>query len=229
MPILVVCPGCKKRFQVSDQFAGKTGPCPTCKTVIKIPTAKEQVVVHEPTAFESGGRSTTGQLVIKPIEHENVRFRPVVAAMIAAVVLFVFVVAFSGRNLIRNSSFGYPLCALGLLLISPPLVVAGYSVLRNDEMEPYRGRPLAIRSTIAAIVYAILWGLFGYVATLVADTEPWTWLVVVPPFFVAGALAALATLDFDFGTGTVHFGGYVLLTILLRWAAGLGWIWHITG
>ena len=37
MPISVVCPGCKARFNVSDKFAGKKGPCPKCKTVLTVP------------------------------------------------------------------------------------------------------------------------------------------------------------------------------------------------
>ena len=48
MPIPVICPGCKASFRVSDKFAGKTGPCPKCKTTIKIPEAvpqTEQVVI----------------------------------------------------------------------------------------------------------------------------------------------------------------------------------------
>ena len=31
MPISVVCPGCKVRFNVNEKFAGKKGPCPKCK------------------------------------------------------------------------------------------------------------------------------------------------------------------------------------------------------
>jgi hypothetical protein len=38
---------------------------------------------------------------------------------------------------------------------------------------------------------------------------------------VPGALAALATLDLDWGPATAHFSFYVLVTALLRWLAGL--------
>ena len=49
MAILVVCPGCTSRFTVSDQFAGRTGPCPKCKKPITVPTPEAQkVTIHEP-------------------------------------------------------------------------------------------------------------------------------------------------------------------------------------
>ena len=37
MAIAVLCPGCKSQFTVSDQYAGRTGPCPKCKKSITIP------------------------------------------------------------------------------------------------------------------------------------------------------------------------------------------------
>ena len=39
MSIIVVCPGCKKSFKVSDKYAGKSGACPNpdCKATIKVP------------------------------------------------------------------------------------------------------------------------------------------------------------------------------------------------
>jgi len=37
MPISVVCNTCNSGFTVSDKFAGKTGPCPKCKSPVKVP------------------------------------------------------------------------------------------------------------------------------------------------------------------------------------------------
>ena len=34
---------------------------------------------------------------------------------------------------------------LGALVLAPPLVLAGYTFLRDDELEPYRGRELGLR------------------------------------------------------------------------------------
>ena len=54
MAIDVICPGCHKRFQVSDQYAGQKGPCPGCKTIIEIPKLEDVVVVHERETTASG-------------------------------------------------------------------------------------------------------------------------------------------------------------------------------
>lgn len=231
MAILVVCPGCRKRFQVSDQFAGKTGPCPSCKTVIKIPTKKEEVVIHAPEEYASGGKSATGQLVLKPIARQDARFQPVTAAVIAGAVVLVFVAAFLGRGVIPGSAaLNRLLQAVGLLLVSPPLVLGAYSVLYDPELEPYRGKALSLRAGILALVYALLWAVFAYLLPYVRDFasngELWIWLVVVPPFVVVGGLTALACLDLDFGSGALLYGFYLLVTSVLGWAAGLGWPWH---
>src|SRR4026209_2147468 len=65
MAIDVVCQACKTRFQVSEKFAGKSGPCPKCKTTIKIPEKAQEVVIHAPEV--SGPKDSKGQAVLKPI------------------------------------------------------------------------------------------------------------------------------------------------------------------
>ena len=57
MPIAVVCSSCKARFQVSEKFAGKQGPCPKCKSIITIPKVEEQVQIHAP---EEAAKVATG-------------------------------------------------------------------------------------------------------------------------------------------------------------------------
>ena len=52
--------------------------------------------------------------------------------------------------------------------------------------------------------------------------------MLAPFFLVAGSLASLASLDFDFGTGFIHYSFYILVTVVLRAAAGLGWIWQLS-
>ena len=85
MPISVVCPSCKARFSVSEKFAGKKGPCPKCKTVITVPEAvAEEVKIHEPEQFASGGKDSKGRAVLKPILREETKLQPTVAAGIVA-------------------------------------------------------------------------------------------------------------------------------------------------
>lgn len=223
MAIIVVCPGCRKQFQVGDQFAGRTGPCPHCKTAIKIPTKEEEVKIHVPEAFTPRGKVAKGRPVLKPIARTETEFRPKAAALVSGVAIVVFLVAFLCRDLIRDS---FVLQAFTLLLVSPPLVVGGYFFLRDDELEPYRGKPLYIRAVAIAIVYVVLWSVFGrLVRDQIRPGEMWLWLVTVAPFLVVGGSATLVALDLDFGSGVLLYSFYLLVTIALAVAAGVNWIW----
>ena len=107
-------------------------------------------------------------------------------------------------------------------------MLGGYAVLRNDELEPYRGTALYLRTGICALAYAILWAVFAFLAARgVITGDLWAWLFVAPPFVVMGSLMAFATLDLDFGDAVSHYGFYLLVTVLLRRAAGMKWIWEI--
>jgi hypothetical protein len=37
---------------------------------------------------------------------------------------------------------------------------------------------------------------------------------------------ALACFDLDFGSGCFHYAFYLLAILLLRWCAGMGWVWE---
>lgn len=226
MAIRVTCPGCHKRFNVSDQFAGKSGPCPQCKTVIRVPTKDEEVKLHGPEELGAGVRGSTAA---KPILRTETKVPPVAVALIVAAALVVLIVtAVLGRAKFFEEQ-GWLKSAIGLLLVSPPLVVAGYSFLRNDEdLSPYRGMALYLRAGICSAAYIVLWGIYSYaVGQHYLSGELWTWVYVAPPFFVVGGLAALASLDLDFGSGFFHYCFYLGVTILLRWLAGMGWVWVI--
>ena len=69
MAISVVCPSCQARFNVSDKFAGQTGPCPKCKNPIKIPKASGDVTIHEPT--KPAASSQAGHMPTVPIVFEE--------------------------------------------------------------------------------------------------------------------------------------------------------------
>ncbi|MBN2473577.1 MAG: hypothetical protein JXB62_03135 [Pirellulales bacterium] len=226
MSILVVCPGCHKRFKVSEKFAGKSGTCPSCKGTIRVPTKEEEVKVHAPTAFAEGGRGRSGELLTKPIARRQIRLHPVATVAVAGGVLTVLLVAWAAGGVLQSN---LAVRAVGLLLVSLPLVLAAYTFLRDEDLEPYRGRSLCVRAAICSAAYVALWAVYGYLAGTVITGELWEWLFVVPPFLVAGALIALACLDLDFGSGFFHYGFYLLATVLLRWIAGMGWIWEATG
>jgi hypothetical protein len=231
MSIIVVCPGCRKSFKVSDQFAGKSGPCPKCKRTLQVPTKAEEVTVHAPEAFAGGGRTTTGKLITKPIARTDVKAHPVAIALIVAAVLLVLLATWLGGH-----AGGKPpgifastlLSAVGLLLVSLPLVIAAYEVLHDDELEPFRGLSLYIRSAICGLGYVALWWVFSLLVSPsvgLVTGEIWNWVFVVPPFVVLGGFVAIAALNLEFGNAAFHYGFYLVATLLLRWAAGMEWLW----
>lgn len=224
MSIHVICPGCHARFQVSEKFAGKKGPCPKCKYEITIPSANEQIEIHAPEEHEGGGRGIDGKLVLKPIEREEVRVTPrALTVILGTIVVTVLAAYFAGgvfqSNLILRSA--------GVLVISPVLAFAGYTFLRDMEAEHIVGKPLYLRSLACGVAYSVLWAVFAYTSNQVLTGEMWTWLLVAPPFLVTGGLIGLALFNFDFTTGMLHYIFYVLVFIVLRWLVGLGWIWQI--
>lgn len=225
MSILVVCPGCKASFRVSDKFAGKEGPCPKCKAKIKIPTQDEVVKIHVPEEHAEGGKDSKGRPTTKPIAREETKVTPVLMISIVGTIVAVLVVAIA----MRFTGGASPLLAsIGLIIISPPLVIGCYSILRDSELEPHRGKALLLRSGICALVYAASWGVFAFVLPEGITTEIWSWLFVAPPFILIGGLTALACLDFDFGTGVIHYSFYVLLTMLVGYLAGLPPVWGVS-
>jgi hypothetical protein len=230
MSIIVVCPGCRKSFKVSDKFAGKTGPCPICKRPLKVPTKAEEVTVHAPEAFAGGGKSASGQLITKPIARINAKFRPLTTALIGTATVAAFVLAWFGRAWWTMPGLqGILARTVALLVVSPPLIFAAYEVLRDDELEPYRGGALYLRTAGCTFIYMALWGIFGLLIYKEwIGGELWNWLFVVPAFAALGGGAAFATLDLAFGDAVFHYGFFLLVTVLLRWAAGLGWVWNVT-
>ncbi len=211
---------------MSNKFAGKTGPCPNCKNLIMVPFKTGKIAIHTPEQFADGGCNTDHQLVLRPITHEDANFKPLTAAGIACSAGTIIACAWLGGKMGIFQDNTFTIWA-GLALISPILVLAAYSFLYDDELEPYKGRSLYIRAAICGMIYALLWGVFAYVSDIVLTGEVWNWFFIAPSFFAAGAMVAATTLDLEFGNGFFHYSFYILATIILHWAAGMGWIWDI--
>lgn len=232
MAILVVCPGCKKSFNVDDKFAGKTGPCPKCKTKITIPAKQAEVKVHAPDEFSGGGKGVTGKLLLKPIARQETQLKPLMAAAIGGMVVAAVAWALAVRFVAPEpDTLRYLLSGIGLLLVSPPLAVAAYTFLRDDELEPYRGKQLYIRAAVCAVVYMILWVLFAYVKAPLADPVSGTiplpsWLLIAPPFFIVGTMAGKFSFDLETTNGFFHYAFYVAVTMILGVIAGMPWAWQ---
>lgn len=227
MPIPVTCPGCHTRFRVSDQFAGRTGPCPKCKKPIRVPDKSDEVVIHAPEEF--GPKNAEGRAVLKPIERTETSISAVGIVGIVGGVILVIAVAFLLGPMVRGDDADvanrYLVLGVGALLVAPPLVLAGYSFLRDADLEPYAGKSLAVRVTICSLVYALLWGFYAYAGSMVlGDQSPEVWQLAfaLPAFVCTGALAPFAGLDLDYMNACFHYGFYLLVTVLLRVIMGIG-------
>jgi hypothetical protein len=271
MAIDVTCASCKTRFQVSDKFAGKQGPCPKCKKIITVPSKKDEVVIHVP---ESGPKDSKGQLVLKPLTRKETRLTPVnigvIVGSIVLLLLFSLVLRIAYQKELRlpaaagqgakggppKTKEGVPagtndpdkektkpgepapaigitvppslqlILALGAILLAPAIAFGGYTFLRNDELEPYRGQALIVRLAILSAAYPLLWGvywaLFGYFSGNFEGGPPLMALaIVVPLLILAGAFVAHVTLDFEYGTSLLHCCMYLSATVLLRLIIGL--------
>jgi hypothetical protein len=226
MPISVLCPGCQARFSVSEKFAGKKGPCPKCKQIITVPEVpKDEVKIHVPEEFASGGKSAQGRPVLKPIARKETKLKAGTIAAIAGSALAVFVLAYLLRG-VSDTVKGVLIFA-GLMFVAPALVIAGYTFLRNDEIEPYRGQSLWARAGLCAVVYAALWGVYAILNGYgLIGGETYYWFFIGPIFIAAGAAASFATLDLDFGSAAMHYCFFLLVTLLLRAALGLPAVWN---
>jgi hypothetical protein len=220
MPINVVCPGCKKRFAVSDKFAGKQGPCPKCKTMIRVPDKTEEVVIHAPEDF--GPKDSKGRAVLKPIARRETKVSLLLTGAIVAAALAVLVVAWMFRS--PDGDVPPLLLVVGALGLAPGLVWGGYAFLRDDELEAFQGRELWIRVGACSLVYALLWALVPLITQYGLRLEQLELIhmaFIAPVLVGLGAFTAYVSLDFDFGVGALHYGLYLTVTVLLRLILGL--------
>jgi len=221
MPINVVCTGCRKRFQVAEVHAGKTGPCPNCKKPIKIPRPEDEVKIHEPENY--GPTGTAGRPVLKPVARQDTQVSKLQWTLIATGVIAVVGTAFFLRGKIADPADNVVLLAVGILLIGFPTSLAGYSFLRDAELEAYRGRSLFLRAGICTVVYLAIWGLYAWTPAYfyIDDIEAIHVAFFLTPFCCLAAIAPLATFDLDYTFALVHCGLFVITTALLGQIIGI--------
>ncbi len=224
MSIRVTCPGCHTRFSVADKFAGQEGPCPKCKAKITIPKPEDAVVIHE-AEHEAGAVGVSGRHALKTYKKQDAKFRPVLFAAVIGSVLALMLLALVFRGLSDKPTW---LLVAAAVLLGPPAAWAGYTFLRDDELEGYSGTGLAIRATACGLVYALLWGVYMFVGNQLWGTdamqsglEIWQMFVLGAGVLGIGTGAAYVSLDLDAGSGFFHCAMYFGVTVLLRAIIGL--------
>jgi hypothetical protein len=222
MSIQVTCPHCYKRFQVSDKFAGKSGPCPACKKPIKVPELSEQVVIHVPD--DGAPKDSQGRSVLKPITAKDPELTNRMLLIASGCVLALFGVALGFRF-----SGGTPIWAqiLGAILLAPPLVRIGYSFVHDRELAPYTGIELRNRVLVCSALFVATWIVYAFIPAYVFELDAareMSWTVAGITFcvmLILGAFASVACFELEFPNGLVHAGFYYAIVIILALAAGV--------
>ncbi len=224
MAIQVTCPGCLTRFSVADQHAGKEGPCPKCKKKITIPEVGDEVVVHAPA--HDGPTDSKGRSVLKTVRKKDAGFNPLIATGLGATVLLTLLAAFLLHG--TEAANGWPILAGGSILLGPLLAWAGYSFLRDQELEPYRGNALWVRSTICGLVFALAWFVYVLIASQIGESgwqeaglAPWQMGFAAAVAIGIGTLAGFVTLDLEPFMAFFNCSLYFVITVLLRYVMAL--------
>lgn len=222
MAIQVTCGSCFTRFTVSDKFAGQKGPCPKCKTVITIPAASEQVVIHE---RESGPKDAGGRPVLRPVFRQETPITAIHWTIAGCAAVIMLAVAIVGRSLYTTETFPWWALVFGALICSFPISLVGYIVLRNPEAGGFGGQELWLRVAVVAFGFTLLWILAPVMAFAFADpVDKPSFLsqsVALVILVLAGAGISLLSLEFDYLMGIVQATCYAVLCIIMRLLAGL--------
>ena len=220
MSIRVTCPGCHTRFNVSDKFAGRVGPCPKCKKKIQIPDKTEEVVIHAPVL---GPKDSQGRAVLKPISRKETKISAPQIAIIAC-----SIIGFLLASLMLRSFYEDPkaipvwLFWVGAVALAIPIAYAGYTFLRDQELGTFRGMELWMRVSGCAAVYALLWFLVPVMNYAMVDLGQTGAFVALGVMLAAGAAVGMLAFDLDYLTGLLHFGMYLGACIVCRLLTGVG-------
>ena len=228
MSITVTCPGCHKKFVVSEKFAGKSGPCKYCKTIIHIPNevpAAEKVVIHGGQTFSSGGKNAQGKLVLKPLERSEKKFNRVRAIIITAGILGALLATFI-LGKVFNLNENFLIAAAGLCVVTPLIVGGLYPLVKKDEMlESIHGFDFYWRTGVISLVYAGMWAALSYLMytrTLTSQT-PTMWAICTIALVLFGIFMCMCFYELEWGNAVFHTLAFVLVTLLLRYLAGIVW------
>ncbi len=222
MPIQVTCPGCMQRFAVSDKYAGKKGPCPKCKKEIVIPEKQEEVVIHAPEV--SGPKDSKGVSVLKPIARSEFKVGKLTWILFAVGLLIVLGVAIGVR--MSDSPAPTPLLAFGAILLAPPIVMAGYTFLRDDGLAGYEGQEYWIRVAICSAAFAATWliyfGLSWYFEhRTLAEISTTEMIIYTVVMIGLGLAASLLTFELEAPQSALHYLAYFVITFALCLVMGV--------
>jgi hypothetical protein len=232
------CPKCKAPIAIP-----KVDPAVAAAAAAPPPVA--DVKIHAPDAPAQPGKTATAAATLKPLRRKDARITPRLAATVLAAIVGLFISAWLGGRFVQSpfplttaeesnptlvaerrmqTVTAYSLRTLGLLLIGWPIVIAGYAVLRDDELEPFRGRPFLLRIVICLVVYIGVWGLYASIPNDLKSEAIW-WVFFAPLLIAPAAVAAYYCFDLDPLGSVIHACFFLLTTLALGWTAGLDMPW----
>jgi hypothetical protein len=101
---------------------------------------------------------------------------------------------------------------------------AGYPFLRDAELEPYRGTPLALRAVGCGLAYALLWGVYMFIGGywgLPGQLEIFQLVVLAAIPVAVGTFAAFVAFDLEPLSAFLLSAMYFVICVLLRIIAGM--------
>ncbi len=102
-----------------------------------------------------------------------------------------------------------------------PVVFAGYTFLRDQELGTFFGKELWGRVLGVSAVYAVLWLLIPLMNYGFVDMGKTGAFVAIGIMLGAGAGASMLAFEFDYLVGLLHCGMYLACSLICRFMAGL--------
>jgi hypothetical protein len=196
--------------------------------VITVPKPQADVKIHAPddSVGAAPGVEKPKKKLSKPIARVETKLSiPITVAVVIGSIGMVAAGYFLRTTLQSTEWPGLLLRALGLLAAAIPTAVGGYAVLRDQELEPYRGSSLWMRAFLCGGLYTILWIVYYFLPTELL-TASLTLGIVATVLVLIGAGFAFACFDLDYGSGIFHYAFFVLVSLGLGLAAGLTMPWQ---
>ena len=222
MSIRVTCNKCHTRFNVSEKFAGKEGPCPKCKTKIRVPMPTEAVQIEAPKS--KGPTDTEGRAIVNPLLRKDTVLSAVQIAMLVAGSIAFLALSFGMRFVVSDwaTALGWIVLGCGALVIALPLLFVAYHIIRDNELQPFKGFELWKRVGICSVVFAATWlALPAAAYAFNGQYMSGSWILASVIMFAAGAVASMGSFEFDWLFGVVLFGLYFAVAVVARLLGGL--------
>lgn len=217
MAIDVICSGCLKSFQVGDQFAGRSGPCPGCKTIIAIPLLEDQLVIEEP---DNKPGSPGAHTKIGGISRRAGVFQRFEVITLCSLFALAFGVAVLTRILQPDSADALTtgvLFSFGLVLLAPASSLLGYGVLKGSEVKAFDRRTTIIRTAITSAIYCLIASVFIAATVLLDDIDDIRTLILSIIGIACFAIATFAPMvlyEMEMLQAAFHVGVMICMTSL---------------